>query len=289
MLTENIFDDESFTTLGVCKVILREVLLLKNELHTLRSELNSRWQADTPSTFPRIVDVNNFTNHDESTVLNSDVEVVGGSRREGWSASNGSSVLRKSTQLQLSRTTEFQKQSTPVLINQTREIPKKSAEVPVQQAKEIPSTSRREIIKMEEDAQVIEVLPKRKMSAKVRPSLLLPHSSVVSVAPVKRGRPQLVPGSQKNRTCQICHKVFRQSNYLHIHMRKHTGEKPFKCILCGKSFQQKNGLDYHMKVHSGEKPFSCDICLKTFRKKQSMLTHRVVHFKQASFANSSLR
>uniref|UniRef100_A0A1S4GV03 C2H2-type domain-containing protein n=1 Tax=Anopheles gambiae TaxID=7165 RepID=A0A1S4GV03_ANOGA len=84
--------------------------------------------------------------------------------------------------------------------------------------------------------------------------------------------------------CLICHKKFSSSGNLAIHIREHSGEKPFRCSVCGKGFIQSNNLATHMKTHTGEKPYACTICGKNFSQSNNLKTHIRTHTGEKPYA-----
>ncbi|GFU52446.1 zinc finger protein [Nephila pilipes] len=80
--------------------------------------------------------------------------------------------------------------------------------------------------------------------------------------------------------CPYCPRSFPFKSLLEVHVRVHTGERPFKCDICAQTFKRNESLKYHkptllvifskevkvdnlerhLRVHTGEKPFKCEIC-----------------------------
>ncbi|XP_077286460.1 uncharacterized protein LOC143911463 [Arctopsyche grandis] len=83
--------------------------------------------------------------------------------------------------------------------------------------------------------------------------------------------------------CDTCGQCVQSYSALIIHMRVHTGERPYSCSSCNRQFAQKSSMSAHItKIHlnkkfKGEKDYTCENCGKRFRTKNNLKVHSRTH------------
>ncbi|XP_066989408.1 protein tramtrack, beta isoform-like isoform X3 [Macrobrachium rosenbergii] len=61
-------------------------------------------------------------------------------------------------------------------------------------------------------------------------------------------------------TCPLCGKVCSRSDKLKLHLRTHTGERPYRCNFCHHRSRTSDDLKRHIRTHTGERPYQCPYC-----------------------------
>lgn len=47
----------------------------------------------------------------------------------------------------------------------------------------------------------------------------------------------------------------------------------FRCDYCDQCFKQLNSLKLHIRIHTGERPFACSKCMKCFVSRSQLANH----------------
>ncbi|XP_055328358.1 zinc finger protein 112-like [Paramacrobiotus metropolitanus] len=98
----------------------------------------------------------------------------------------------------------------------------------------------------------------------------------------------LYTGSRNGRlsekvTCDTCFKTYASKKSLKIHMRTHTGYKPYACHMCPKRFAQTNVLKAHINAHTGRRDWICKYCSKAFTQSAHLRTHEKIHLHRRDY------
>ncbi|KAI8435927.1 hypothetical protein MSG28_004097 [Choristoneura fumiferana] len=78
---------------------------------------------------------------------------------------------------------------------------------------------------------------------------------------------RLIHSDKCDYSCPLCPYKGKQQSYLTLHMRVHTGERPYLC-----SFVNPSNLRKHQLTHSRKK-FECNKCKKQFRLLETLQEH----------------
>ncbi|CAG9859978.1 unnamed protein product [Phyllotreta striolata] len=86
--------------------------------------------------------------------------------------------------------------------------------------------------------------------------------------------------SRKNENveCPICKGTYLKSS-LDVHIKNHSGTRPYTCLMCNKHFTTKWNLKLHKWTHASRtsKPFKCDLCKGAFIRESDYTAHMNSH------------
>ncbi|KAK7075364.1 hypothetical protein SK128_016144, partial [Halocaridina rubra] len=85
------------------------------------------------------------------------------------------------------------------------------------------------------------------------------------------------PQFPKLHQCSYCSFASTRKETMMVHLRTHTGERPYACLRCLARFGTQGTLYNHMKTHTGEKPFVCSVCSQAFSLKSNPELHVSTH------------
>ncbi|XP_057618740.1 zinc finger protein 296 [Chionomys nivalis] len=74
-------------------------------------------------------------------------------------------------------------------------------------------------------------------------------SAVAVVGPVEDKSPTVSSAARRSPTCLVCKKTLSSFSNLKVHMRSHTGERPYACDQCPYACAQSSKLNRHKKTH----------------------------------------
>lgn len=112
-----------------------------------------------------------------------------------------------------------------------------------------------------DEPNTLEMLQRRAQEVLDNASQGLLATNLADELAFRKSKGSLSPYDSKGRNepffkhrCRYCGKVFGSDSALQIHIRSHTGERPYKCNVCGSRFTTKGNLKVHFQRHSAKFP-----------------------------------
>lgn len=87
--------------------------------------------------------------------------------------------------------------------------------------------------------------------------------------------------SHRNKSvkCEMCDKTFPDGRSFmnHRHSHNNVSGRQFPCKECDKTFGSRSSQQIHMRIHTGERPYGCRFCWKAFADGGTLRKHERIH------------
>ena len=99
------------------------------------------------------------------------------------------------------------------------------------------------------------------------------HDEAAASASLSAHKRNIHGGTHQKCPHQGCDYQTKRNERLIVHIRSHTGERPYKCDQCEYAAITSGNLKEHYRTHTGEKPFKCPHCDYACRARGNLNNH----------------
>ena len=99
------------------------------------------------------------------------------------------------------------------------------------------------------------------------------HDKAAASASLSAHKRNIHGGTHQKCPHQGCDYQTKRNERLIVHIRSHTGERPYKCDQCEYAAVTSGNLKEHYRTHTGEKPFKCPHCDYACRARGNLNNH----------------
>lgn len=104
-----------------------------------------------------------------------------------------------------------------------------------------------------------------------------PHAHTTTVTPISKSKRSRAKAKQSSSGMHGGGLSFQSATAAELSGLLGKEKPVHRCGICNRGFLNKSNIKVHLRTHTGEKPFRCDVCAKAFRQKAHLIKHQQIH------------